>query len=58
MNHSRIGSLIGVLLVCGCQAPTPDQARLGQPVFQAQSARTAPHRSLVTVFIVAGLPPR
>lgn len=45
MNHSRIGSLIGVLLVCGCQAPTPEQARLGQPVFQAQSARTVPQLS-------------
>ena len=40
MNYVRIGSLAGVLLLCGCQAPTPDQARLQQPVFQGQSART------------------
>lgn len=45
MNCFRIGSLAGVLLLCGCQAPTPDQARLQQPVFQGQSTRTVPQLS-------------
>ncbi|ORM51679.1 hypothetical protein HA41_14595 [Pantoea conspicua] len=45
MNHFRIGSLFGVLLMYGCQAPTPEQARLNQPVFQGQSTRTVPQLS-------------
>jgi len=45
MNYFRIGSLAGVLLLCGCQAPTPDQARQQQPVFQGQSTRTVPQLS-------------
>jgi hypothetical protein len=62
MNYVRIGSLAGVLLLCGCQAPTPEQARLQQPVFQGQSTRTVPQLSSAqlssaTVFIAAGPPP-
>jgi len=45
MNYVRIGSLAGVLLLCGCQAATPEQARLQPPVFQAQSTRTVPQLS-------------
>lgn len=45
MNYFRIGSLAGVLLLCGCQAPTPDQARQQEPLFQGQSTRTAPQLS-------------
>ena len=45
MNTFRIGSLTGVLLLCSCQAPTPDQARLQEPLFQGQSTRTVPQLS-------------
>jgi len=45
MHPFRIGTLGCVLLVCGCQAPTPDQVRQQQPIFQGQSARTAPQLS-------------
>ena len=45
MNHSHIGSLIGVLLLCGCQSPTPEQARMQAPAFQGQSTRTVPQLS-------------
>lgn len=45
MTHFRIGSVISVLLLCGCQSPTPEQARSQPPVFQGQSTRTVPQLS-------------
>lgn len=45
MTFFRISFLAGVLLLCGCQAPTPDQARQQPPLFQGQSTRTVPQLS-------------
>ncbi|MGK3142013.1 hypothetical protein [Pantoea sp. C2G6] len=45
MNLFRISTLAGILLLCGCQAPTPDQTRQQPPLFQGQSLRTAPQLS-------------